>query len=140
MKRLGVLVGVGALSLGGLACTKAGSSDKKLDEIKTEIAQLKKKMDTLVPDSPQQPQAGARGKQGRFGRRALANNTPLGRIERRLARMEQLIARGGGRGAGARRRRPGPDRNTTYSVPVAGAAYKGPKHALVTVVEGFEFA
>lgn len=138
MKRLGITIGVGVLSLGMTACTKAGSSDKKLDEIASELKQLKDKVNQLVPDAPQQPgAAAARGPRGMRG--AMANNTPLGRIERRLARMEQMIARGG-MGGRQRPQMPRPDANTVYSVPVEGAAYKGPKHALVTVVEGFEFA
>jgi len=140
MKRLGLTIAVGALSLGLVACTKAGSSDKKLDEIKTELSQLKQKMAQLVPDAPQGQQGAANKKPGRLGRRGLANNTPLGRIERRLARMEQLIARGGGGKRPQRRRRPGPDAKTVYSVPIAGSASNGPKHALVTIVGGFEFA
>ncbi len=33
-----------------------------------------------------------------------------------------------------------PDPNVTYSVPVAGSASHGPRHALVTIVEAFDFA
>lgn len=139
MKRLGITIGVGVLSLGLAACTKAGSSDKKLDQISKDIAALKKQ---LVGDTPAEGANAAKGgKNAQLRRRALNNNTPLGRIERRLARMERMIARGGAgarRGRGARPRRPDP--NTVYSVPIQGAATKGPKHALVTVVEGFEFA
>lgn len=138
MTRLGITIGVGVLSLGLVACTKAGGSDKKLDEMKADISAIKKKMDKLMPDPPKQT---AKTRRGRFGRqrRALANNSPLGRIERRLARMEQLIQRGGGRGRQRKRARR-PDANTIYSIPIKGSASKGPKHALVTVVEGFEFA
>ena len=140
MKRLSLTIGVGILSLGLVACTKAGSSDKKLDEIKTELAALTKKMDQLVPDAPSPNARGNKKAAGRLGnRRAIANNTPLGRIERELRSLKQMIARGGGRGAN-KRRRPGPDANTVYSVPIAGSAATGPKHALVTIVSGFEFA
>jgi hypothetical protein len=35
---------------------------------------------------------------------------------------------------------PGPDPTTVYAVPIEGAAFKGPEHAKVTIVEAFEFA
>ncbi len=69
-------------------------------------------------------------------------------VEKRLKKLEQgqeeikqMLARGGGaRGRGQRRRRPRPNPKLTYAVPVQGSAYTGPENALVTVVEGFEFA
>lgn len=138
MKRLGITIGVGILSMGVAACTKASSSDKKLDQIANDVAALKKQ---LVGDTPAKGNAkGAKGMAGRLQRRALNNNTPLGRIERRLARMERMIARGGMRGRGRGRRPPRPDAKTVYSVPLNNSASVGPKHALVTVVEGFDFA
>jgi hypothetical protein len=67
------------------------------------------------------------------------------------AKLDKVAAGGpavaGGRGAapGAAGRDPGgrppgPDPAETYSVPIAGAAYKGPANAKVTIVEAFEFA
>lgn len=140
MKRLGIVISGGLLVVGMTACTKAGSSDKKLDEISSELSKLKQKVSQLVPDAPAAPAAGAPGARGANMRAAMANNTPLGRIERRLARMEQMIARGGGMRGRQRPQMPRPDANTVYSVPLAGAAMRGPKSALVTVVKAFEFA
>ncbi|HLU64657.1 MAG TPA: thioredoxin domain-containing protein [Kofleriaceae bacterium] len=65
----------------------------------------------------------------------------LDRIESRLADIDRKLAAGAGVGAAApRRERPRPNPATTYSIPVDSAPLKGAKDALVTVVEGFEFA
>ena len=70
----------------------------------------------------------------------------LDQIDKRLQSIETTLAKGGGpaagRGAAARKRpqRPRPKPNLTYSVPIEGAATKGPANAKVTVVEAFEFA
>jgi hypothetical protein len=65
----------------------------------------------------------------------------LDEIDNRLAKIEQLMERGGGApGAAVPQRPPGPDASEVYAVPIEGAAYKGPAHAKVTVVEAFEFA
>jgi hypothetical protein len=76
-------------------------------------------------------------------------------MNKRLKSIEAKIDKGavaggpaaaGGRGApGAPGRDPGgrppgPDPAETYSVAIAGAAYKGPANAKVTIVEAFEFA
>ncbi|MCG8417318.1 MAG: hypothetical protein MJE77_05170 [Proteobacteria bacterium] len=62
-------------------------------------------------------------------------------IEKRLASIEGKLDK---LPAGARppqRRRPQqPDPNKVYSVPIAGAPFKGPEAAKVTMVEAFEFA
>lgn len=77
----------------------------------------------------------------------LANTACNRDVEKRLKKLEEgqeeikrMIARGGAGGRGRRNRRPRPNPRATYSVPIAGDAYTGPEHALVTVVEGFEFA
>ena len=68
----------------------------------------------------------------------------LDRIDSRMAKMEKQLASiavGGARAAGkARKARPRPKPEKTYSVPVAGAPVTGKPDALVTIVEGFEFA
>lgn len=67
-------------------------------------------------------------------------------VEKRLKKLEQgqeeikqMLARGGAAGRRGRGR-PRPNPTAVYSVPIKGSAYTGPEHALVTVVEGFEFA
>ena|GEM_PF-6630644 len=77
-----------------------------------------------------------------FGLSSLGCNRD---VEKRLKKLEdgqqeikRMIARGGG--GRARRRRPRPNPRATYSVPIQGDAAVGPQHALVTVVEGFDFA
>jgi hypothetical protein len=63
-------------------------------------------------------------------------------IDKRLAGIEKAIREGGGR-PGAGRPMPqqqGPDPSKTYSVPIAGAPFKGVDNAKITVVEAFEFA
>jgi|GEM_PF-4879255 len=140
MKRIGITIGVGILSMGVAACTKASSSDKKLDQIASDVAALKKQLVGDTPANAKGKAPGAKGMAGRLQRRALNNNTPLGRIERHLARMERMIARGSMRGGARGRRPPRPDAKTVYSVPLNNSASVGPKHALVTMVEGFDFA
>ena len=66
----------------------------------------------------------------------------LKKIEKNQEEMKQMLARGGGaagrRGRGKRRARP--DAKAVYAVPIQGSASTGPDTALVTVVEGLEFA
>lgn len=58
-----------------------------------------------------------------------------------LAAIEKMPKGGGAAAARPQRpQRPRPDANSTYSVSIAGAPYKGAKDAKVTVVEAFEFA
>lgn len=67
----------------------------------------------------------------------------LKKIEKNQEEIKQLLAKGGGGARGRRgrgRQRPRPNPKATYSVPIQGSASTGPDHALVTVVEGFEFA
>lgn len=69
----------------------------------------------------------------------------LDQIDKRLSKIEDAIAKGGGVGgarAPARKRpqRPRPKPTDTYSVPIEGSPFKGPKAAKVTIVEAFEFA
>jgi protein-disulfide isomerase len=71
--------------------------------------------------------------------RAVAER--LDSIDKHLQELTKAVAsgaRGGGPGARAERPRPKPD--TTYSIPVEDSPARGPKDALVTVVEGFDFA
>ena len=73
----------------------------------------------------------------------------IGDIKEELAEIKKLVAAGGGaarRGAGAeagrpqRPQRPRPNPKDVYSVPIAGAPYKGAKDAKITIVKAFEFA
>lgn len=66
----------------------------------------------------------------------------LDEIDKRLANIEVLLEKGAAQQPAAARpqRPPGPDASAVYAVPVEGAAFKGPQHAKVTVVEAFEFA
>jgi len=67
----------------------------------------------------------------------------LGEIKEMLKSGAGAGARGGAAGAGAKQQRPQrprPNPGDVYSVPVAGAPYKGAKDAKVTVVKAFEFA
>lgn len=66
-------------------------------------------------------------------------------IEKRLDKIAERVDKlsAGGPRAGARPQRPKqarPDPAATYAVPVEGSHYEGPKHAKVTLIEGFEFA
>jgi len=67
-------------------------------------------------------------------------------IDRRLGSIEKSLDKGAGRpdplrGNPLGRVRPTrPDADTVYAVPIAGAPYRGRKHAKVTIVEAFEFA
>ncbi len=66
----------------------------------------------------------------------------LGSIDKHIQELTRAVA-ASGRGAGAataRAERPRPKPDVTYAIPVDGAAARGPKDALVTVVEGFDFA
>jgi hypothetical protein len=67
----------------------------------------------------------------------------LDSIDKRLASIEEKLAKGAGpRGAQRPQRpqRPRPNPNDVYAVPIEGAAWKGAKDAKITVVEAFEFA
>ena len=70
------------------------------------------------------------------------------KVEKKLAAMDEKLDKllkqppaRGGRGAPGRRQAPQrPDPKTVYAVPIEGSAAAGPKHAKVTMIEGFEFA
>ena len=70
----------------------------------------------------------------------------LDRIESRLASLSERAKtvktqpKGKGKDRPKRPPRPRPNPNTTYSVPIDGSISIGPKHAKVTLIEGFEFA
>jgi len=67
----------------------------------------------------------------------------LDSIDKRLASIEGKLESGGARPGAARPKRPQrprPNPKDVYAVPVEGAAFKGAKHAKITVVEAFEFA
>lgn len=56
-------------------------------------------------------------------------------LDARLKKIENMIAEAqGGQAAGE------PDPAVVYAVPIEGDPYKGPEHAKVTIVEGYEFA
>ena len=66
-------------------------------------------------------------------------NERFDRLEKQIA---ELKAAGGAKGGAQQQRpqRPRPKPEVTYSIPVDKAPIVGPKEALVTVVEGFDFA
>ncbi len=66
-------------------------------------------------------------------------------IDKRLAGIESKLEKGvparAGAARGQARPRPQrPDPNKVYSVPIAGAPFKGVENAKITIVEAFEFA
>lgn len=68
-------------------------------------------------------------------------------ISERLQHLEEqnnqiisMLQHGAGARGAAKPQRPRPKPEVTYSVPIEGAPSVGPKDALVTVVEGFDFA
>jgi len=75
---------------------------------------------------------------------AGANKADHDRLERVEKKLDQLIASGGGRGAGAagqqRPQRPEPDRAKTYAVPIDGDPFDGPADAKVTLVKAYDYA
>ena len=67
----------------------------------------------------------------------------LASIKSDVAEIKGMLAKGGGPAGQPqpqRPQRPQPNPGDTYSVPVAGAPFKGPEDAKVTVVKAFEFA
>jgi hypothetical protein len=68
----------------------------------------------------------------------------LDQIDSRLAGIEEKLASGAGAAAARPQQpqqpqRPQPSPTEVYAAPVDGAAYLGPKHAKVTIVEAFTF-
>jgi hypothetical protein len=66
-------------------------------------------------------------------------------IEERLDKIAERVDKlqGSAGPAAGKRQRPKqarPDPATTYAVPIVGSHSEGPKHAKVTLVDGFEFA
>ncbi len=64
-------------------------------------------------------------------------------IERRLVKIDELLASGNPGVAGQKtpqKRAPAPDPSTVYAIPIDGAPFTGGADAVVTIVEGFEFA
>ena len=66
----------------------------------------------------------------------------LEEIDGKLDKLEKKVEKVSKSGGNDRKRnrRPRPDANTVYSVPVGDAPWKGTEHAKVTVVEAFEYA
>jgi protein-disulfide isomerase len=63
----------------------------------------------------------------------------LDALSKQIEKLDQKVS-GGARQQPARARRPEPDPKTVFSVPVDGNASVGPADALVTIVEGYEYA
>lgn len=65
----------------------------------------------------------------------------LDAIDKKLSSIEEKIGKAGPPQRGAKRpQRPRPNPKDVYAVPIEGSAFKGAKHAKITVVEAFEFA
>lgn len=65
----------------------------------------------------------------------------LDQIDKRLAAMDKKLDKVGTGAARAQpKRRPGPDPKKVYAAPIKGAAFTGPQHAKVTIVDAMEFA
>ena len=64
----------------------------------------------------------------------------LDEISKKLASLEEKIEKGAETSKRDRPKRPRPNPNDVYSVPVGDSPYKGAEHAKITVVEAFEFA
>ena len=64
----------------------------------------------------------------------------LDQIDKRLAGIEKKIDKVGTGAAARPKRPPGPDPKKVYAAPVKGAAYEGPEHAKITIVEAMEYA
>ena len=65
----------------------------------------------------------------------------LDQIDKRLASMEKKLDKvGTGAARPQQKRPPGPDPAKVYAAPIAGAAFVGPEHAKVTIVDAMEFA
>jgi protein-disulfide isomerase len=66
-------------------------------------------------------------------------NERFDRLEKQIAELKTQVGKGGAAGQ-QRPQRPRPRPEATYSIPVDKAPLEGPKNALVTIVEGFDFA
>ncbi len=73
-----------------------------------------------------------------------ADELILAQLERQTSKLSELVDRVTAleekTDRSTRSRRPRPDPNTVYAVPVDDAPYLGAKHAKVTIVQAFEFA
>jgi protein-disulfide isomerase len=69
-------------------------------------------------------------------------NERFDKLEKQIADLKGQIGKGGATlGAGQpRQQRPRPRPEATYSIPIDKAPVEGPRNALVTIVEGFDFA
>lgn len=68
-------------------------------------------------------------------------NERFDRLEKQIAELKAAgIGKAGAAAAGQRPQRPRPRPEATYSIPVDKAPIAGPKDALVTIVEGYDFA
>jgi protein-disulfide isomerase len=68
-------------------------------------------------------------------------NERFDKLEKQIADLKGQIGKGGAASAQQpRQQRPRPKPEVTYSVPVDKAPIEGPRNALVTIVEGFDFA
>jgi protein-disulfide isomerase len=68
-------------------------------------------------------------------------NERFDKLEKQIAELKTQVGKGGAAlGQQPRQQRPRPKPEVTYSIPVDKAPIVGPKNALVTVVEGFDFA
>jgi len=67
-------------------------------------------------------------------------NERFDKLDKEIADLKAQVGKGGAVAGQPRQQRPRPKPEVTYSVPVDKAPIEGPKNALVTVVEGFDFA
>lgn len=68
-----------------------------------------------------------------------ATNKKLDDVLTKLDALDKKVTAGAGRPQ-PMQPPPGPDPAAVYAVDITGAAYVGPEHAKVTIVEAFEFA
>lgn len=144
MRRIVEIAGITAIAAGLLGCTKTAPAaktpaqdhaalERRVDDMARAMSAMNDKLNELRGKLVAlEKKANGQGKDGALHAYSRAM------LARRIARLESEMARR--RTLARPRRHHGPDPKVVYAVPIAGAPHRGSKRALVTVVEGFDFA
>lgn len=133
--------------IAGIACQRQSTPDPRIDELNARLLELKARQGTMETLLERLEAAAEAGERARASTERTTATAPVeaGRIDEIAAKLDRVEERVEALAAAptptpAPPVRKTPDANAVYSVPIKGAPYTGPRHAKVTIIQGFEFA